>query len=272
MFRSEMRGVFVLSVLSAAIICSHGLPVADFSEPISSRTSTNTYAEAVAYAKANTTRDGQSWSGWCASLMWRAGALPESSVCASAAIAYSRSTIISMDASTAPYGAFHFWSIGTDGHVAMAMPNGVAMMASCHVQESWGECIGSAGVAYYTSATGARYLGWSYDYAKAEIADVHHKPSPGPVVPQSETPTSGVPDLAYYMRQQLFAARFGYTGDIDGVLGPHSWAGTQDGLRGWGYTGPDDGVPGTQTYMAMQRLAAAHGYSGMFLPHLTQSM
>ena len=74
------------------------------------------------------------------------------------------------------------------------------------------------------------------------------------------------------MRQQLFAARFGYTGDIDGVLGPHSWAGTQDGLREWGYTGPDDGVPGTQTYMAMQRLAAAHGYSGMLLPLLTQSM
>jgi hypothetical protein len=190
--------------------------------------------------------------------MWRAGSFPESSACETAAIAYSRSTIISMDYMAAPYGAFHFWSIGVDGHVAMAMPNGVAMMASCHVQDSWGECIGSAGVAEYTSATGATYLGWSYDYAKAEIADVHH----GPAVPLSQTSETGVPDLAYYMRQQLFAAQFGYTGDIDGVLGPNSWAGTQRGLRPWGYAGPDDGAPATQTYMAMQRLAAAYGYKG----------
>lgn len=48
--------------------------------------------------------------------------------------------------SSTPNGAFHWWDIGADGHVAMAMPSGWAMMASCHIQESWGNCIGSASV------------------------------------------------------------------------------------------------------------------------------
>ena len=190
-----------------------------------------------------------------------AGNLPDSSVCASAIIAYHRSTIVSLNFLSAPNGAFHFWDIGEYGHVAMAMPNGNALMASCHVQDSWGDCIGSAGVKYYTARTGAQYLGWSCDYAGAEIADVKC-PSPGGV-PPSSTANTGTPDAAYYKRQQLFARRFGYTGPVDGSLGPQSWAGTQRGLRAWGYTGPDDGSPGPQTYMAMQRLAAAYGYKGV---------
>jgi hypothetical protein len=199
----------------------------------------------------------------CASLMWRAGNLPESSACPSAIDAYHRSTVISKDIYSAPNGAFHWWDIGSDGHVAMAMPNGWSMMASCHVQESWGDCIGTTPVSTYTSTVGATYLGWSYDYAGAEIADVHNNnPTPSSDIPRSSTEDTGVPDTYYYMRQQLYASFYGYTGPIDGILGENSWAGTQRGLRNYGYTGPDDGIPGTNTYMAMQRLAAQWGYTG----------
>ena len=67
--------------------------------------------------------------------------------------------------------------------------NGWAMMASCHVTESWGDCIGVTPVTTYTSTTGAIYLGWSYDYAGAEIADVHSQPSPEP----DPTPSGSCP-------------------------------------------------------------------------------
>jgi hypothetical protein len=220
---------------------------------------TNTYAQAVNYGQTHPTRDGGSWSGWCASLMWRAGNLPESAAAPSAIDGYHRSTIISLDPNSAPSGAFHWWDIGADGHVAMSMGAGNTMMASCKVDESWGDCIGSITVSRYNSKSGARYLGWSYDYCGAEIADVH---GGGGGVPQSSTASSGVPDTAYYMRQQLYAKMYGYTGPIDGVLGTNSWKYTQVGLKNYGYTGPTDGVPGTNTYMAMQRLASGWGYTG----------
>lgn len=194
--------------------------------------------------------------------MWRAGNLPESSACPTAIDAYHKSSIISYDIDSAPSGAFHWWDIGADGHVAMATENGWAMMASCHVTESWGDCIGVTSVSGYTSTTGAKYLGWSYDYDKAEISDVHkNNPSPSSV-PRSATEDNGVPDTNYYKRQQIYASYHGYTGPIDGVLGANSWAGTQRGLADYGYTGPADGIPGTNTYKAMQRLASYYGYTG----------
>lgn len=196
--------------------------------------------------------------------MWRSGNLPESSACPTAIDAYHKSKIISLDINSAPSGSYHWWDIGSDGHVAMATEKGWAMMASCYATISWGNCIGVTEVAGYTSTTKAKYLGWSYDYAGAEIADVHKNPSPSPnpSVPRSATADTGVPDTNYYKRQQLYAAMYGYTGPIDGVLGPNSWTGTQLGLRAYGYTGPADGIPGTNTYMAMQRLASRWGYTG----------
>jgi hypothetical protein len=197
--------------------------------------------------------------------MWRAGNLPESSACPSAIDAYHKSSIISHDVNSAPSGAFHWWDIGSDGHVAMATGTGNAMMASCHVTESWGTCIGQTSVSGYTSSTGAKYLGWSYDYDGAEIADVH-KPVPPPNpnnIPRSTTEDDGIPGHVYYQRQQLYARMYGYSGPIDGALGTQSWAGTQKGLSaGYGYTGPADGVPGPATYQAMQRLASHYGYTG----------
>jgi len=223
---------------------------------------TNTYAQAVYYGQTHPTRDGGSWSGWCASLMWRAGNLPESSACPTAIDAYHKSTIISSNSNSAPSGAFHWWDIGSDGHVAMATDQGWAMMASCHVTVSWGDCIGITPVSTYTSTTGAKYLGWSYDYDKSEISDVHDTPPSPSSVPRSATQDTGVPDTNYYKRQQIYASMYGYTGPIDGVLGTNSWAGTQRGLVNYGYTGPDDGIPGTNTYKAMQRLASYYGYTG----------
>ncbi len=220
--------------------------------------------------------------------MVRAGNLPSSAVCPTAIAAYHKSKIISKDVSSAPSGAFHYWDIGTAGHVAMATTNGWAMMASCHITESWGDCIGVTSVNTYSATTGAKYLGWSYDYAGAEIADVHKPVPPGPTpsnLPRTTTEENGVPGPNYYARQQYYvsllihtfthvaiyltfgaishqASKYGYTGPINGVLGPNSWAGTQRGMRNYGYTGPDNGIPGVNTYMAMQRLAAQHGYTG----------
>lgn len=142
--------------------------------------------------------------------MVRAGNLPDASVCPSAIDAYHKSTIISKDPYAAPSGAFHYWDIGTYGHVAMATTNGWAMMASCHVSESWGDCIGVTSVSGYTSNTGASYLGWAYDYARAEIADVHHPvpPSSGCSVPQTSTQQDGIPGPNYYARQQCFVSSY----------------------------------------------------------------
>eukprot|EP01032_Pedospumella_encystans_P025916 gene25916-29276_t len=229
----------------------------------STLTGTNTYAGAINYARTHPTRDGGTWAGWCASLMVRAGNLP--SPCPSAIECYRKSTIISHDVASAPSGAFHWWDIGQYGHVAMATDHGWALMASCRVTESWGNCIGNTDVTTYTANTGAKYLGWSYDYNRAEIADVH-KPipptPPSPTWPRSATEDNGVPDTNYYARQQIYASHHGYVGAINGILGPNSWAGTQRGLRDYGYNGADNGIPGVNTYMAMQRLAAKYGYTG----------
>ncbi len=190
--------------------------------------STNTYAQAYNYGKTHPTRDGSTWSGYCASLMWRSGNLPDAAACPTAIDCYHKSHIVSYDYMSAPSGAYHWWDIGSDGHVAMATTGGWAMMASCHIEESWGDCIGQTPVSHYTSTTGGKYLGWSYDYNSAEIADVHHNTPTPSSIPRSSTQESGVPDTYYYMRQQKYASFYGYTGPIDGVLGPNSWAGEQN--------------------------------------------
>jgi peptidoglycan hydrolase-like protein with peptidoglycan-binding domain len=62
---------------------------------------------------------------------------------------------------------------------------------------------------------------------------------------------------------QNFAAKGGYTGPIDGVMGTNSWRGVQQTLRDLGYyEGPADGAPGVNTYRGLQRLAKVYGYTG----------
>ena len=230
------------------------------------------YDRAQAYAAAHPLRDGASWAGWCASLMWRFGALPESSARPSAIDAYHASSIVSTDPSTARIGAFHWWDIGVDGHVGTDLLGGgtTVFMASTHLAASWGTAIGVNSVsAYGATARSARYLGWSMDYAGGTIAGgggaacVAGGLVPvGCAVPKTGTEQSGAPDVDFWMRLQLFAAANGYGGPIDGVMGVSAWAGVQRGLRSAGYTGPDDGVPGVNTFMAMQRIAAMYGYTG----------
>lgn len=233
--------------------------------------STRTYAEAIQFARTHPKRDnGQTWRGYCAALMVRAGNLPDWAVRPSAIIAYHASKIVSKDYNAAPAGAFHWWDITQYGHVAMAIDRrGWALMASSQLQEVWGDGVGIISIEEYNRRTGARYLGWGYDYAGAEIADVHKRspsPSPSPPsdgsVPKTSTERDGIPGTNFYKRMQLFARRNGYNGPIDGQMGRNSWAGVQRGLRAFGYNGPDDGAPGKNTYIAMQRAAQRYGYSG----------
>lgn len=225
----------------------------------------NNYEQAIHYARTHPTRDGGTWAGWCAALMIRTGDHPGWAVRESAIIAYRSSRIISKDHNTAPSGAYHWWDIGVDGHVAMATTRGMSLMASNHVTDRWGDAIGTISIVEYNRRSGARYLGWSYDYAGSELRGIKKGPLPPSApnkLPLTDTANDGVPGANYYKRQQYFASKHGYTGPIDGALGRGSWAGTQRGLRQFGYTGPDDGVPGPQTYKAMQRCAAKFGYRG----------
>jgi hypothetical protein len=53
----------------------------------------------------------------------------------------------------------------------------------------------------------------------------------------------------FFVGTMLQASHHGYTGPVNGILGPNSWAGTQRGLVDYGYTGPDNGVPGMFNFM-----------------------
>ena len=249
------------------------------------------YDRARAFAAANPKRDGGSWDQWCGSLMFRFGKLPASAARPSAIEAYRDSTIVSTNASTAKIGAFHFWSIGVYGHVGADLNGGgkKVFMATRNLAETWGDAIGINSVSGYSSKTGARYLGWSMDYAGGRIAGGGGAPvSETDDLPQTSTEHDGIPGPIYYQRIQTVGQRdFGYTGPIDGVTGPLTekirvkitarelnsrgtprtsaqedgipgsvyWSRVQTVGRSFGYTGPIDGVPGTNTYNAEHRIA-----------------
>ena len=245
---------------------------ADTSEPEEASCSWEIYERAKDYAAQYPERDGASWSGWCASLMWRFGELPESSARPSAILAYAESNIQGIDPRDAPIGAFHWWDIGTYGHVAVDVLGGgtTVFMASNYVLEDWGDAIGVTSIPHYTSSSGATYLGWSMDYVNSEIqngggsvCDQESVFTGAGTVPVSITEETGTPNTTFYMRMQLWASLYGYTGPIDGVLGSNSWAGFQRALADQGYSVNDTGTPDSATYSALQALAALHGgYTG----------
>ena len=229
------------------------------------------YDEAVAYAEAYPLRDGASWSGWCASLMWRFASMPESAARASAILAYGDSRIESLDPRLAPSGAFHWWDIGAYGHVGMDLlgGGGTVFMASSYVLESWGSAIGVTSVTRYTATTAATYLGWSMDYAGSTMDGGGQDACDGwldytgvGTVPVTSTQDSGVPNTTFYMRLQLWASLYDYTGPIDGVPGQYTWKGVQRGLLDLGYSVDVTGTPDTKTYAAIQSVAALYGYTG----------
>lgn len=251
------------------------------------------YDRARTYAANHPTRDGGTWDQWCGSLMWRFGQLPESSARPSAIAAYHASTIVSLDASQARIGAFHWWDIGAYGHVGADLNGGgrQVFMATRNLAEVWGDAIGINSVSGYSNRTGARYLGWSMDYAGGRIAGGGGPPVEGPGgLPPTTTEQDGIPGPIYYMRIQTVGQRdFGYTGPIDGVTGPVTekvrvritarelnrrgsprTSAQEDGIPGsiywtrvqtvgrasFGYTGPIDGIPGPATYKAEHKICA----------------
>ncbi|WP_405697612.1 GH25 family lysozyme [Streptomyces sp. NBC_01185] len=103
-----------------------------------------------------------------------------------------------------------------------------------------------------------RARSWAFDFTKPT-----DPPPGGGGLPKTSTEQDGVPGPVMWQRtQNWLRIESGYTGPIDGVPGPNTYAALQRNMRNWGYTGPVDGVPGTQTWAAVQRLAAAHGYTG----------
>lgn len=65
--------------------------------------------------------------------------------------------------------------------------------------------------------------------------------------------------------QRFLAARYGYTGPIDGQLGTDSWMALQlEMVRFGSYTGPIDGIVDTETIAALQQLLESPiaGYTG----------
>ena len=57
------------------------------------------------------------------------------------------------------------------------------------------------------------------------VCDQNHQYTGVGTVPVTSTQETGVPNTTFYMRMQLFASLNGYTGPIDGVLGPNSYRG-----------------------------------------------
>lgn len=237
--------------------------------------STEVYDRAVQFANDHPTRPGSggTWNQYCAALMYWFGGFSTSA--ASATAAYNASTIVSLDPTTAPIGAFHYWSIPgiTAGHVGVDLlgQGAVVFMATSHVTDHWGTSgyVGVNNVASYTEATGATYLGWAMEFnghnqkiAGGGACGAATVPD-GCTIPLSTTVDTGAPDAAFVMRLQLYAEGHGYTGAIDGNSNNATWKAVQAGLASYGYSGPQNGLPGTNTYKAFQTLAQDEGgYTG----------
>jgi len=150
----------------------------------------NLLMEAVEqYAKDHPKRDGQSWNGWCASLMFRFGKSSSGfkdgvNDAPSAIKASKRSNIESTDPSKAPKGAFHWWDIGRHGHVGLDVAGGgtKVFMATKKLEAFFGDkanAIGLTSIASYNKAiSGGTYLGWSMDYVGGAIQDDLLKEAP----------------------------------------------------------------------------------------------
>ena len=236
---------------------------------------TDVYDRAVAFANANPTRPGShgTWDQYCAALMYWFGGFSVSAN--SAADAFAASPIQSQDPTTAPIGAFHYFSVpGTSaGHVGVDLlgEGSVVFMASEHVADHWGTSgyVGVNSVASYDEDSGGTYLGWSMEFnghgqviAGGGPCGAATVPA-GCSVPASTTESTGAPDVAFVMRLQEYAMAYGYTGPIDGNSNAATWQAVQAGLASYGYSGPVNGLPGNNTYMAFQTLAQAQGgYTG----------
>lgn len=190
----------------------------------------------------------RNWDQLCQALMWQAcakfGAAPRTYASANAAQA--ASSIVSTDALAAPAGAFHFWDIGTYGHVALELGGGQVLMGSRHIQTVWAINAGVTTVAAYTRATGAKYKGWSTRNGQNYILI---EPE-APVAQSTITALADMQLVAAYLNSRNTNASY-HTNVDDGQRGPAYWWAVQ-------HFGREDGVypepykidrePGPKTY------------------------
>lgn len=181
---------------------------------------TNTVAQAESWGRRNPTRDGGSWSGWCASLCWRS--LEDSSAPSftNATRAGDASDIQSNIGSVAPRGAFHYWGNG-DGHVATDLDGGGTrlMMASNTLQDVWGNAIGTVSLDFYQRNASGHvtnfYRGWAYGYGPTRYADTGSSGTAGggnrPIPNEQEDD-----DMGYYFYADP-AAAYGYWNESRGA-------------------------------------------------------
>lgn len=123
----------------------------------------------------------RNWNGKCQALMWqicaRFGVAPQ--VHNSAISAANATRIVSKVAADAPVGAFHYWKLGTFGHVALGLGGDKVLMASTHVDEVWATAVGVVRIPTYNArVAGETYIGWGYTNGANDVAI--EIPSPAP--------------------------------------------------------------------------------------------
>lgn len=151
---------------------------------------TRTIAAALDWVKAHPRRpDGSSWDGWCEALVADAGGFTNSFDTAALELAKA-STLYKpsqVPAGRAPDGWLYHWaytSSGVDyGHVAFAVPGGLALMASTFITRRIGAATGTIAAADYTKVSGHEYLGATPDHGGQYLTGVPHV-LPHPAAPK----------------------------------------------------------------------------------------
>lgn len=172
----------------------------------------------------STSRD---WDQYCQAGAWNAchqfGSAPVAY--ASANTARAASKIVGTDPSKAVAGDWHFYAIGTYGHVSGALGGGRTWMCSQHVDVKWGTNVGSTTVDRYVARTGARYLGYAHSDGKNDFSFA----APTPVITADQ---KHVMKVATWLNAQHLG--FTSTAAKDGKRGKVYWTEVQT----WG-TGHD---------------------------------
>jgi hypothetical protein len=164
---------------------------------------------------------------------------------------------------TAPPGAFHFWSIGQYGHVAINVGNG--LIASNDIKR-WGY-IDVVPVGYISQQWGARYLGWTNPYLKAAWGVNNNKPvlPPAPVTSKPVVHVSrvqpGANNSEVLIVQKALRAEPKILLDYStgpGIFGPRTKEAYAKWQRLLGFTGSDaDGKP---VITSLRSLGARHSF------------
>lgn len=137
---------------------------------------TRTVDAGISFLKANPTRKtipgakwrllyGWSWSQLCvAAVYWAIGATHSYDT---ANLARAHSQIISTSRDI-PKGAIGWLSLGKDGHVCFGTGGGRIGGAS-RAWSDWGSALGDSTIEAYEKATGAKWIGWGWDFGGQEF-------------------------------------------------------------------------------------------------------